>query len=109
MIGVLDAVMDIDLIARRLRSFIDCNRLDQARVIVLDVADTGTDGPASHLVRWIGREHGLELARIGRLLSEPGGPRLRAEDHWHPIVKLRAQLVRRTGDDSETPHPFAGG
>ena len=39
-------------------------RLNQARVIVLDVADPHADGPARHLFRWVGREHHLELGRV---------------------------------------------
>jgi|SRR6516162_1082794 len=53
-------------------------RLYQAGVIMLDVADARAHRPASHLFRWVGREYGRELARIGRLLPEPGGPCLRA-------------------------------
>jgi hypothetical protein len=37
------------------------DRLDQARVIVLHVADPGADGPGNHLLRREGRERGFEL------------------------------------------------
>jgi hypothetical protein len=45
------------------------DRLDQARVIVLEVSDPRADGPAAHLFRRKGREHGLELARERGSLS----------------------------------------
>jgi hypothetical protein len=71
-----------------------------------------TDDIHLHMVYFLSainpHAHGLELARVGRL-PQPCRPGLRAEDHRHPIVKLRAQVVRRTGDDSEAPDPFAGG
>jgi hypothetical protein len=49
------------------------NRLNKARVVVLNVADARTDGPGEHLLRRVGREQALELARISGLLPEPSG------------------------------------
>ena len=84
------------------------HRLDQAWIIVFDVADPRAYRPACHLFRRVGREHGLEPPSIGRLLPESSRPGRRAEDHRHAVVKLRAQLVRVRGDKGEAPYPFAG-
>lgn len=83
------------------------DRLDQAGVIILDVADPHADRPAYHFFRRVWREQNLEPTRISGFLTELGWPRFRAEDHRHPIVKLRAQLVGRCCDDREAPHPLA--
>jgi len=83
-----------------------CDWLDQARVLVLDAAHACADRPARHLVRRVGREHGLELARIGWLLSKPSRPGLAAEDRLHPVVKLGAQGVRLRWHAGEAPVPI---
>jgi len=57
--------------------------------------------PDAYLFRQIRREHGLELARIGRLLPQPFWPRVGLQDHRHTVVRLRAQLVGRGCDDRE--------
>ena len=48
------------------------NRLDQARIIVLDVADARADRPADHLFGRVGREQRLELRA-----RRPAPPRAR--------------------------------
>jgi hypothetical protein len=56
------------------------DRLDQARIVVLDVADARADRPVGHLMRWVGREHRLELADVRGLprampaMSQARGP-----------------------------------
>jgi|SRR5271165_4316565 len=53
------------------------DRLDQALVIVLDVADPRADGPGDHLLRRVRREQGFELRRLGGLLAKPRRPPIR--------------------------------
>jgi hypothetical protein len=70
-----------------------CDRLDQTRIIVFDVADPCAHRPVRHLLRGVGREHRFQARRIGRLLTEPSRPALRAQDYQHPVVQLGTQLV----------------
>src|SRR5215472_3084405 len=64
------------------------NPFDQARVVILDVADPGAHGPAGHLVRWKRREQSFQRGRIRRLLSEPDRPDFGLEYHRHAVVKF---------------------
>jgi hypothetical protein len=82
--------------------------LDQARIVVLDVANTRAHRPGGHVI-----------GRIGR--AGPSG----AEDRPSPrrakwarrqvsapracVVKLGAEFVRRRGHDRKAADPFAGG
>ena len=82
-------------------------RLNQARVVVVDVPDARAHRPTDHLFRRVRREQGLQLTRISELLAEPCRPRLAAEDHRHSVVKLVAQFVRLFGgchDTRRTPN-----
>ncbi len=83
------------------------DRLDQARVIVLDVADPRGDGPGDHFLGRIRCEQVLELIRVRRLLTEPHRPFVRVQDHRHSVVELRALLVGRRRDDRQAAHPLA--
>jgi len=67
------------------------DRLDEARVVVLDVADARAHRPANHFFRRAGDQQRLELRHVRRLFPKPLRPGLRLEDHRHPVVKLGAQ------------------
>jgi hypothetical protein len=45
------------------------NRLNQRRIVVLDVADARAHRPRRHRLRWVGREQGLQLGRVGGLFA----------------------------------------
>ena len=74
--------------ASRLRRFIGCDGLDQARVIVPRSRPARS---AYHILLRVMREEGVELGRVRGLLPEPLWPG--AESHRHPVVDLGAQLV----------------
>jgi hypothetical protein len=50
------------------------NRLDQARIVVPDIADALADRPADHVLGRVGRQQRLELRHLGRFFTEPCGP-----------------------------------
>jgi len=83
------------------------DRLDQARIVIPDVADARAHRPADHIGR-VGGQQRLQIRHVGRLFAKPSRPCLGLEDHRHPIMDSGAQLVRRGGDDRETAHPLAG-
>src|SRR5437868_9162232 len=53
------------------------------------------------------REQLLESRLFGRFFRQPLNP-LQRQDHGHSIVDLSAQLVRRRGNDRETPYRLLG-
>ena len=52
------------------------NRLDQIRIVVLDVPDARAHRPADHVVGRVGGEKCLQIRHVGRLLTQPVRPRL---------------------------------
>ena len=87
------------IIRQRLSTGTD--RFDQARVVVLDVADPRAHGRAGHLVEGERRQQSLERGCLDRLFAESTRPRLGFQDYRHAVVEMRAQLVRGGGDDRE--------
>jgi len=61
-------------------------------------AGRSRDRPGLHLVGGIGREEGRERVRL-RFGLEPRVVLPVREDHWHPVVDRRRELVRGRGDD----------
>jgi hypothetical protein len=84
------------------------NRLDQARIVVPDVADARAHRPANHVIRRVGGQQRLELRHVDGFFAEPGRPCVGLQDHRHAIVDFGAELIRRGGDDREAADPFAG-
>ena len=72
---------------RTARSRLD--RLDEGRVVVLDVADALAHRPACHPGRWIGHQHRLQVVGGWWLLATPD----RIEDGRHAVVG-RGQTAR---------------
>ena len=83
------------------------NRLDQAGVIVLDVADARALRPANHLIGRAGGQQRLELRHVRRLFAQPHRPCFGLQDHQHTVVEFGAQFVRPGGDDGEAANSFA--
>jgi hypothetical protein len=48
---------------------VQSDRLDQARVVILDVADARTDRPANHVFGRVGDQQRLELRQLGRIFT----------------------------------------
>jgi hypothetical protein len=47
------------------------NRLDQARIVIPDIADAYADRPADHVVGGVGGQQRLELRLVRRFFPEP--------------------------------------
>jgi hypothetical protein len=52
------------------------NRLDQARIVIPDIADARADRPADHVVGGVGGQQRLELRLVRRFFPEPYRPRI---------------------------------
>jgi hypothetical protein len=83
------------------------HRFDQARIVILDVADPRAHGPAGHLVRGERPQQLFKRGRLRRFFAEPNRPGCGFQDHGHAVMELCAQLVRRGSDDGEGTHPLA--
>jgi hypothetical protein len=57
----------------RLRRFIATDRLNQARIIILNVANPRAHRPGSHFRRRIGRKHCFKLRWLRRFLPSHTG------------------------------------
>ena len=66
--------------------------------LFLALPTRGLTGQERHLVRRVRREHRFELRLDRRALRLARPPVLRAEDHWHPVMKLSTRLVRPRRD-----------
>src|SRR5215472_3368986 len=69
------------------------NRLNQARVVVLDVADGHTDGPTRHRLRWVGREKGFKPERAATPKTKRVRRRIRRTLVHSITSSARARIV----------------
>src|SRR5690349_11517096 len=84
-------------------------RLDQRRVLVVDVAYAPIYWPDNHVFGRIRREQRLQCCWISRALAEPSRPIFDGKDDRHAVVQFGKQLVRRGCDDREAAHSLPGG
>ena len=82
-------------------------RLDEARVVVLNIADADDHRPADHLIGRAGGEQRLELGHVGRMFADPHRPCLGLQNHGRQVMLFGAQFVRNGGDDGEAANSFA--
>src|SRR6202030_3517237 len=47
------------------------DRVDQARIVIPDIADARADRPADHALGRVGAQQRLESRQVGRFLAEP--------------------------------------
>jgi hypothetical protein len=73
------------------------DRLDEARVVIFNIADADDHWPANHLIGRTGGEQRLELGYVGRLFAEPT-----------PAMS-RASKQRDEPDTCSEPQSSAGG
>ena len=76
---------------RLLAHALGSDRLDQARVIILDVSDTRAHRPAGHLFGGKWRQQGFEFGRVGGFFAKPNRPGFGLEDL--PAYGCEAQRI----------------